>query len=151
MRNAECGIARQGRSAMLAFRFEAGAIDSAFRNPHSALAFHVLDRVLPLTNRASTPAGPTLRNSWGVAPATRRAKPARWLGEASPRIFTTARTVYPGLPSRSAAHAARARSITRFRFGAPPAANSRDRCSRVTRRAAARWAVLVGTPTRRST
>src|SRR5881628_499767 len=66
-------------------------------------------------------------------------------------MCTTARTVYPGFPSRSAAHAVRARSMTRFRFGAPPAANSRDRCSRVTRNACATWAVWVGTPTRRST
>src|SRR5216110_1540008 len=66
-------------------------------------------------------------------------------------MCTTDRTVYPGLPSRSAAHAVRARSITRFRLGAPPAANSRDRYSRVTGRAAATWRVWVGTSARRST
>ena len=51
---------------------------SEIRNPQ----YHSRDRVLPLMKRASTPAGPTVRNSWGVAPATRRATPARWLGEA---------------------------------------------------------------------
>src|SRR5256885_184993 len=66
-------------------------------------------------------------------------------------MCTTARTVYPGFPSRSAAHAVRARSMTRLRLGAPPAANSRDRCSRVTRSAAATWPVCVGKATRRST
>ncbi len=64
---------------------------------------------------------------------------------------TTARTVYPGFPRRSAAQAARAKSITRFKLGAPPAPNSRERCSRVTRRASATWPVCVGTPARRST
>src|ERR1051326_1935521 len=62
---------------------------------------------------------------------------------------TTQRTVYPGFPSKSAAQAARARSMTRLRFGAPPAPNSRDKCSRVTRSAWATWAVLVGVPARR--
>src|SRR5690349_22640168 len=89
----------------------------------------ILERVLPLMNRVSTPRGPTARSSWGVVPATRRAAPARWLGEAYPRIRTTARTVYPGLPSRSAAQAVRARSITRLRLGAPPAANCREHTS----------------------
>src|SRR2546429_621954 len=66
-------------------------------------------------------------------------------------MCTTARTVYPGFRSRSAAHAVRARSMTRLRLGAPPAANSRDKCSRVTRSAAATWPVCVGKATRRST
>src|SRR4029077_1808053 len=51
-------------------------------------------------------------------------------------MWTTARTVYPGFPSRSAAPAVRARSMTRLRLGAPPAANTRGQGSRVTRRAA---------------
>src|SRR2546430_745558 len=122
-----------------------------FRIPNSAFRIQVLERVLPLRNRVSPPRAPASRSSCGVAPATRRAAPARWLGDAYPRMRTTWRTLYPGLPSRSAAHAVRARSITRFRFGAPPAANSRDRCSRVTRSAWATWAVCVGTPTRRNT
>src|SRR5712691_6272135 len=64
-------------------------------------------------------------------------------------MCATARTVYPGLPSRSAAQAVRTRSMTRFRLGAPPVANSRDRCSRVTRSARATSPVLIGAATRR--
>ena len=40
------------------------------------------DLVLPFKNLVSTPRGPSSRNSIGVAPATRRAAPAKWLGDA---------------------------------------------------------------------
>jgi len=40
------------------------------------------DLVLPLRNLVNTPRGPNSRSSIGVAPATRRAAPAKWLGEA---------------------------------------------------------------------
>src|SRR6266516_586720 len=62
---------------------------SAIRNPQSQSR----DLVLPLRNLASTPRGPTSRSSCGVAPATRRAAPARWLEDAYPRIRTTCRTL----------------------------------------------------------
>ncbi len=49
------------------------------------------------------------------------------------RSLTTVWTAKPGFPSSCAAQAIRVRSITRLRFGAPPAPNWRDRCSRLMR------------------
>src|SRR5256884_6385993 len=119
MRNGECGM---DRAIVEPDRRSPGSThpcNSAFHTPHSA--FYIRDLVLPLRNLASTPRAPTSRSSCGVAPATRRAAPAKRLGAAYPRIPTTCLPLLPGLPPNSTAHTVRRRPLLPFRVaGLPP-------------------------------